>query len=234
MTTGSSTEIPGFADTRIAAAGKEWDAVRVDRFLGLQAADRLGAAAGPVIVEPAAMYFLVRPGSTRTWNTPQSTGLGEKHHVVLPAAGRNHPPGPYWLLPPERPLADADDVRRALEAAAALVRLDLTTVQQDIDHALSSHVELPPRSVIDAGTDALIAHLRRFMDYNYGPDDAEGGIGVRNLLSIAERHLDVPVRPTPQTSHRAAYVYWHSVATLTAGFRDLYVTSRPTELKPPA
>lgn len=84
----------------------------------------------------------------------------------------------------------------------------------------------------DAGTDALIAHLRRFMDYNYGPDDGEGGIGVRNLLGIAERHLDVPVRPTPQTGHRTAYVYWHSVATLTAGFRDLYEASRPAEVKP--
>ncbi|MEV0888544.1 hypothetical protein ACIQ9K_34980 [Streptomyces microflavus] len=235
MTTGSSTEIPGIADTRIAAAGEEWDAVRTDRFLGLQAADRLGAAAGPVIVEPSAMYFLVQPGSTRGWDLPQSTGLGEKHYVVLPAAGRNHPPGPYWLLPPARPLADADNVRRALEAAAALVRLNLDTVRQDIDHALSQRVELPPRSVIDAGTDALVAHLCRFMNYNYGPDDAKGsGIGVRNLLTIAERHLDVPVRPTSQTSHRTAYVYWHAVANLTAGFRDLYVASCPAELKPPA
>ncbi|MFJ8848406.1 hypothetical protein ACIRFF_36595 [Streptomyces cyaneofuscatus] len=235
MTTGSSTEIPGIADTRIAAAGKEWDAVRTDRFLGLQVADRLGAAAGPVIVEPAAMYFLVHPGSTQGWDLPQSTGLGETHYVVLPAAGRNHPPGPYWLLPPARPLADADDVRRALEAAAALVRLDLDTVRQDIDHALSLRVELPPRSVIDAGTDALVAHLHRFMNYNYGPDDAKvSDVGVRNLLSIAERHLDVPVRPTPQTGHRAAYVYWHSVATLTAGFLDLYAASRPAEGKAPA
>ncbi|WP_330323343.1 hypothetical protein [Streptomyces anulatus] len=39
-------------------------------------------------------------------------------------------------------------------------------------------------------------------------------------------------RPTPQTSHRAAYVYWHTVATLTTAFRDLYITHNADE--PPA
>ncbi|WP_331736029.1 hypothetical protein OG333_37985 (plasmid) [Streptomyces anulatus] len=102
---------------------------------------------------------------------------------------------------------------------------DLDTVQRDVDHALSRRVELPPRSVIDAGTDALVQHLSRFMDYDYGHDEQEsGGIAVRNLYRVAERNLDVPVRPTPQTSHRAAYVYWHTVATLTTAFRDLYLT----------
>jgi hypothetical protein len=234
VTTGSSTQIPGFADTRITAAGKEWDAVRVDRFLGLQAADRLGAAAGPVIVEPTAMYFLVHPGATRGWGLPQSKGLGETHYVVLPAPGRNHPPGPYWLLPPERPLASAEDVRRALEGAAALVRLDLDTVQRDIDHALSRRVGLPRRGVIDAGTDALVHHLRRLMSYNYGPDEGTIGIGRRTLHDLAERNLAAPVRPTPQTSHRAAYLYWHTVATLTSAFRDLYLAHRPAELGPSA
>ncbi|MFC9033663.1 hypothetical protein [Streptomyces arboris] len=100
---------------------------------------------------------------------------------------------------------------------------DLESVQLDVDHALSRRVELPPRSVIDAGTDALVQHLRRFMDYDYGRCEEESGGGaVRNLYRVAERNLDVPVRPTPQTDHRAAYVYWHTVATLTTAFRDLY------------
>ncbi|MFC8705861.1 hypothetical protein ACFUIV_27260 [Streptomyces anulatus] len=42
-------------------------------------------------------------------------------------------------------------------------------------------------------------------------------------------------RPTPQTSHRAAYVYWHTVATLTTAFRDLYLTHhRNADQDPPA
>ncbi|MEV5856714.1 hypothetical protein [Streptomyces anulatus] len=220
-TASSSTRIPGCAGARIAAAGKEWDAVRTDRFLGLQAVDRLGAAAGPVIVEPAAVYFLVPPGGTTAWDVPQSKGLGTGHYVVLPAADRNRPPGPYWLLPPERQLAAVDDVRRALEAVAALVLLD---------HALSRRVELPRRSVIDAGTDALVHHLRRLMSYNYGPQsEGSTGIQMRTLCNVAERNLAAPVRPTPQTNHRVAYVYWNTLATLTAAFRDLYLAHRPTE-----
>ncbi|MDQ0693576.1 hypothetical protein [Streptomyces sp. W4I9-2] len=229
-TVSSSTRIPGCAGARIAAAGKEWDAVRTDRFLGLQAVDRLGAAAGPVIVEPAAVYFLVPAGGTKAWDLPQSKGLGTGHYVVLPAADRTRPPGPYWLLPPDRPLAAVDDVRRALKAAAALVLLDLDTVQHDTDHALSHRVELPRRSVIDAGTDALVHHLRRLMSYNYGPPSEEStGIQMRTLCVVAERNLAAPVRPTPQTNHRVAYVYWNTLATLTAAFRDLYLAHRPTE-----
>ncbi|MFI0020093.1 hypothetical protein [Streptomyces griseus] len=110
---------------------------------------------------------------------------------------------------------------------------DLDTVQLDVDHALSRRVELPPRSVIDAGTDALVQHLRTFMDYDFGQNEEEsGGVAVRNLYRIAERNLDMPVRPTPQTDHRAAYVYWHTVATLTTAFRDLYKKLHTADQEP--
>ncbi|KUJ60159.1 hypothetical protein ACZ90_64690 [Streptomyces albus subsp. albus] len=102
---------------------------------------------------------------------------------------------------------------------------DLGIVQQDIDHALSRRVELPPRSVIDAGTDALVQHLLRFMDYDYGADDEEGGVAIRALYRIVDRNLDVPVRPSAGTDHRYAYTYWHTIANLVAAFRDLYCTA---------
>lgn len=149
---------------------------------------------------------------------------------MLPAADRTRPPGPYWLLPPDRLLAAVDDVRRALEAAAKLVLLNLDTVQHDIDHALSRRVELPRRNVIDAGTDALAHHLRRLMSYNYGlQSEGSAGSQMRTLRDVAERNLAAPVRPIPQTNHRVAYVYWNTLATLTAAFRDLYLAHRPTE-----
>ncbi|MEU0381041.1 SRPBCC family protein [Streptomyces cyaneofuscatus] len=116
MSTDISREIPGFAETRIAAAGESWDAVRTNRFRGLQTVQRLGSTAGPVIVEPTAVYFLVPAGTTRTWDVPQSIGLSDTHYVVLPAQGKTQPPGPYWLLSPRRPLGNTDDLRRALEA----------------------------------------------------------------------------------------------------------------------
>ncbi|MEV7660099.1 hypothetical protein AB0O39_38855 [Streptomyces anulatus] len=120
-------------------------------------------------------------------------------------------------------------------ATAPLSPRDLDTVRQDIDHALSRRVTLPPRSVIDAGTDAMVQHLRTFMSHLNGPDgQASRNVDVPNLIRAAERNLDVPVRPTPQTSHRDAYVYWHTVATLTTAFRDLYLTHhRNADHEPP-
>lgn len=88
MDTASTAEsgTSGPAGTRIVAAGTAWDAVRVGRFLGLEALERLGSAAGPVLVDPAArtMYFLVPAGSTTDWDVPQSQALGETNHVVIP------------------------------------------------------------------------------------------------------------------------------------------------------
>lgn len=108
---------------------------------------------------------------------------------------------------------------------------DLGLVQRDIDHALSRRVGPPPRTVIDAGTDSLIQHLRRFMDYDFGEDDEEGGAAVRALYRSANRNLDTPVRPSADTRDGDAYTYWHTVANLTIAFRDLYTTCYAAELE---
>ncbi|MFC8703289.1 hypothetical protein ACFUIV_14060 [Streptomyces anulatus] len=134
--------------------------------------------------------------------------------------GARSPPGPW-----DSPVSQTGFSRRSCRRV-----LDLDTIQHDIDHALTRRVELPRRSVIDAGTDALAHHLRRLMSYNYGPQ-SEGSTGnrMRTLCDVAERNLAAPVRPTPKTNHRVAYVYWNTLATLTAAFRDLYLAHRPTE-----
>ncbi|MEU3707296.1 hypothetical protein AB0E82_34005 [Streptomyces anulatus] len=82
----------------------------------------------------------------------------------------------------------------------------------------------------------MVQNLRTFMSHLNGPDDrASRNVDVPNLIRAAERNLDVPVRPTPQTTHRDAYVYWHTVATLTTAFRDLYLTHhRNADQEPPA
>lgn len=119
MNTANVTEngTSGPAGTRIVAAGETWDAVRVGRFLGLQALERLGSVAGPVLVDPAArtMYFLVPAGSTSTWDVPQSQALGETNHIVIPPAARQSPPGPYWLVNSHRPLTSTTALGEALQ-----------------------------------------------------------------------------------------------------------------------
>ncbi|MEU2100232.1 hypothetical protein ABZ741_35620 [Streptomyces globisporus] len=110
-------------------------------------------------------------------------------------------------------------------ATAPLSAHDLDGVQRDIDHALSRRSTLPPRSVIDTGTGVMVQHLRTFMNHLNGQDSTPAqSVDVHNLLRAAERNLDVPVRPTPQTSHRDAYVYWHTITTLTTALRDLCLT----------
>ncbi|MFJ5740122.1 hypothetical protein [Streptomyces microflavus] len=110
---------------------------------------------------------------------------------------------------------------------------DLDTVQREIDHALSRRAGLPPRSVIDAGTDALVHHLRQFMDFDFGEDDEECGAAVRALYRVADRNLDVPVRPVAARGDSDAYTYWHTIANLTAAFRDLYTTCYHAEQETP-
>ncbi|MEU5137461.1 hypothetical protein [Streptomyces californicus] len=101
---------------------------------------------------------------------------------------------------------------------------DLATVQKDIDHALVRRLGLPPRSVIDSGTDALTQHLRRFLGYDYAMARHEsGGIAVATLRRVCERNLDVPVRPTEATDTGEAFAYWRNLASLTTAFRDLFV-----------
>lgn len=87
--------------TRIAAAGLEWDAVKIPRFVGLQVLHALPKP-GAVMVEPTdrALYFLVPPGSTANWTCPQSSPLGESTFVILPPHSKQSPPGPYWLITP--------------------------------------------------------------------------------------------------------------------------------------
>lgn len=119
-------------------------------------------------------------------------------------------------------------------AAALLSAQDLDEVQRDIDHALSRRITLPPRSVIDTGTDVMVQHLRVFMNHLGGKAGAAGrSADEHNLMRAVERNLGAPVRPTSQTGHRDAYVYWHTVATLATALRDLYLTHHDDQ-EPPA
>lgn len=77
----------------------------------------------------------------------------------------------------------------------------------------------------------MVQHLRTFMRHLNGQDSTATHADVHNLIRAAERNLDVPVRPTPQTSHRDAY--WHTSTTLTNALRDLYLTHHDGQ-EPPA
>ncbi|MFF4257933.1 DUF6415 family natural product biosynthesis protein [Streptomyces sp. NPDC001663] len=108
---------------RLTPAGVEWDAVRVGRYLGVQAIGRI-ARPGAVAVDPACaepfLYFLLPAGSTDGWEVPHTRPLGANAYVVLPPADKDSPPGPYWLIPPKCGFTRAATLRRALEEAVAV------------------------------------------------------------------------------------------------------------------
>lgn len=95
---------------RITSVGRDWDAVRLPRYLGLLAVGRLGDAVGSVVVDPGArrLYVLVPVGAAARWALPGTRALGQGSFLALPGQGRTAPPGPYWLTccPSGRDLVD--------------------------------------------------------------------------------------------------------------------------------
>lgn len=84
-------------------ARKGWEAIRVDRFYGLQALARL-TVPGTVAIDPAepGVYFFVPAGATAAWPKAPAGGISVLTDLYLPPARRQTPPGIYWLVPPRR------------------------------------------------------------------------------------------------------------------------------------
>lgn len=146
---------PSIGGTRIAPAGKAWDAVRLPRQLGLQALSDVAGKVGAIVMEPAVwrMYFLVPPGSTRAWSLPQTTALGETNHVVLPPVSRERPPGPYWLISPRhgRLHTSTDDLYTAVEIALGLRPGKSATNRPDLEHLTSDQIKGRNCALCNAG-----------------------------------------------------------------------------------
>lgn len=179
---------------RLAPAGKDLDAVRVTRFVGLQVTELLGSAVGPVIMDPSArsMYFLVSPGTTGAWSDlPQCTTLGETDHVVMPPQGKQTPPGLDWLIPAQQPLTSTPALREALETV------------------------LGPR--LAAAPDPRLNHLHLTFDQIRGWNCALCGARLHAI------GLSAPTRParSPDRTHRTLGVCTRLPVTTTASLPGL-------------
>ncbi|MFJ3674005.1 hypothetical protein ACIPSE_46980 [Streptomyces sp. NPDC090106] len=107
------------AGLRLVPVGVEWDAVKVQRHLGIRAIELIddpgAVAVDPTRPEPV-LYFFVPAGSAALWDVPETQALGTNSHMVLPQEYRHAPPGPYWLIPQKRGLTAVAALQRALEA----------------------------------------------------------------------------------------------------------------------
>lgn len=86
----------------IEEAGRDWDAVRVPRSIGLDALSILGGRSGAVLEDPSAatLYWFIPQGSSVGWDVPNTRALEQEDHIVIPPARRTKGPGPYWRICP--------------------------------------------------------------------------------------------------------------------------------------
>lgn len=102
--------------------GTDWDVIQVDRFLALQAIERIGAP-GAVTVDPRpgrpSLSFLVQAGASSDWQMPHTVAYAAARCLpTLPPDHKEAPPGPYWLIHRSHGLTRVDELRQALETVA--------------------------------------------------------------------------------------------------------------------
>ncbi|MBW1598253.1 hypothetical protein [Streptomyces sp. JJ38] len=104
------------------AAGRWWDAIRVEGDLGTRLANTLldaqGRRCGPVVRDPLGprptTYFLVAAGTSARWAEPGTEALGVCCYVVLPGNLDGDTRTVHWVSPPRDRLVGATTLRRLL------------------------------------------------------------------------------------------------------------------------
>jgi hypothetical protein len=200
------------AGMQLARAGVTWDAVKVSRFLGLQALQHIEHP-GAVAVDPHSpepmLYFFVPAGTTACWDVPDTTPLHGTEgtvHVVLPPPHREAPPGPYWLLPPSNGLTRTATLQRALETALARrdssprLRSGLDAARADAARILGDDAELPETVLLPQLIHTLRGHLMVLIphveDLSQAPSCAPGPRSAALAgVDEARRRLDAAPRP---------------------------------------
>jgi hypothetical protein len=101
-------------------AGRDWDAVRVPRSIGIVAHEAMGGASRAVICDSGSqLYWLVPPGTAAGWSVRGTAALGTSTYVVIPPTVLTTGPGDHWERSPGPAgyLTDPHVLREALQAA---------------------------------------------------------------------------------------------------------------------
>ncbi|MFF4508928.1 DUF6415 family natural product biosynthesis protein [Streptomyces sp. NPDC001401] len=219
----SAEDITWVTGMRLTPAGTDWDAVRVGRYLGVQAIERI-AQPGAVAVDPACaepvLYFLLPVGSTEGWHVPHTRPLGAHCYLVLPPAGKDSPPGPYWLVPPKRGFTPAPTLRRALEETLH-VAASPAPMLAAARRLIADDAELPDRQTVLSLTRDLRGYLMALIPEI---EDQSSRPGVLDAISApaiagveeARRRLGLAAGPTGTSETRYAQGLARSVEALLA------------------
>ncbi|MFC8679825.1 hypothetical protein ACFUEN_44995 [Streptomyces griseorubiginosus] len=116
-----STRLPSAAGCTVIDAGRDWDAVRVPRSVGVDAMTILGTRCGAVVEDPLceAVYYFVPVGTAAVWDVPTTRALGAGASVTIPPPRRTDGAGPHWRICPGDGswLTDPQALQAALEDA---------------------------------------------------------------------------------------------------------------------
>lgn len=117
------TAIPTAGNCTLRDAGHEWDAVRVQRAVGLAARTILGSRCGALLEAPSeiALYFFVPPHEGRDWTAVNARLLTTGSTLPIPPSRRTKGPGPFWRICPGEGswLTNAAALQAAIEDAMA-------------------------------------------------------------------------------------------------------------------
>ncbi|HKR51527.1 MAG TPA: DUF6415 family natural product biosynthesis protein [Pseudonocardiaceae bacterium] len=195
---------------RLTPAGVEWDAVRVGRYLGVQAIGRI-ARPGAVAVDPACaeplLYFLLPAGSTEGWDVPHTRPLGANAYVVLPPADKDSPPGPYWLVPPKCGFTQAAMLKQALEEAVAVAASPVLMLSAT-RCLIADDSELPDRQTVLSLARDLRGYLRaliREIDYRCRQPGVETAVREAAIAGVEEAERRLCQAPGRTPLSEAAY-----------------------------
>lgn len=122
MPTTQTTGLPTAAKCVLKDAGQDWDAVRVQRSIGLTAMDILAGRCGAVVEgHRAELYFFVQPATSADWELLNVETLGRGHTLPIPPPRRTQGPGPHWRICPGDSdwLTDAAALHAAIEDAVS-------------------------------------------------------------------------------------------------------------------
>lgn len=118
-------------------------------------------------------------------------------------------------------VASTGKAPRTTESAEnEVLPLDVETISDNAEAALSMKMATSTREEIDGVAQAIIGHLNLLLGENLGADEDEG---VRELIRKGYGLLDYKDRPTPETPSFGAFAYLKDAAGLTQRLLGIYI-----------
>ncbi|MFF2462059.1 hypothetical protein [Streptomyces mirabilis] len=117
-------------------------------------------------------------------------------------------------------MASIDKASRATDSAGTeILSVDVETISESIEAALSMQMATSTRKDMDASLPEIVGHLNLLLGEDLGADEDED---VRELFRKGYRLLDLQNRPTADTPSFGAFIYQRDAADVTRRLLWIY------------